>query len=228
MITEVISLISTLDQIILLWKDLRMIKRIIYFSAVFSIALGCINQNETSSQDNFEHKVIGDHSGLELEERLKTLIAKKNDSSHIGKLVPSLRAVDIDGNTIAGSNLSSVVFYNFWFTGCPPCIAEIPWFNKLAGEYKGRVDFIAITFENLEDLTDFFEQNPFNFHHYTMDRNEINRLSLTDGFPTTFVAINGRIVYWKAGGITVKHQKFSVEMEKQNEFYRNLIEGNLQ
>jgi thiol-disulfide isomerase/thioredoxin len=37
---------------------------------------------------------------------------------------------------------------NFWATWCPPCVTELPYFEKLSGEYQGQgVRFILISLD---------------------------------------------------------------------------------
>ena len=37
---------------------------------------------------------------------------------------------------------------NFWATWCPPCVTELPHFEKLSGEYQGKgVKFILISLD---------------------------------------------------------------------------------
>jgi thiol-disulfide isomerase/thioredoxin len=53
---------------------------------------------------------------------------------------------------------------NFWATWCPPCVTELPYFEKLAGEYQGKgVKFILISLDfpsQIEtQLVPFLEKN---------------------------------------------------------------------
>ena len=41
---------------------------------------------------------------------------------------------------------------NFWATWCEPCREEFPDLVKFAGEYKGRVDFITISLDDLAEI----------------------------------------------------------------------------
>ncbi len=189
--------------------------------------IACSGQDASVSENTVPTREITDSTGSTLEQRIKLHASQKNDSSYVGRPMPRLKALNENGDTIDQNALSRVVFYNFWFTGCAPCIAETPYFNVLAAEYEGRVDFIAITFEELQNLPEFFEKHPFNFTHYTMGRSEINKLDLAQGYPTTIVAVEGEIISWKAGGTTPSHPSFKEEMEKQNDRYRELFKKNL-
>jgi|GEM_PF-616726 len=40
------------------------------------------------------------------------------------------------------------VVLNFWATWCKPCLKEMPHMNRMAGEYAGRVTFLAVNTDN--------------------------------------------------------------------------------
>ena len=41
---------------------------------------------------------------------------------------------------------------NFWATWCAPCIEEFPDLVKIDNDYKGKIDFITITLDDVEEL----------------------------------------------------------------------------
>src|SRR5262249_59298155 len=67
-------------------------------------------------------------------------------------------APDFDLENVAGGKTKSadlkgkVLIVDFWATWCEPCIAEIPKFNKMADEFKGKnVEIVGITVESAHD-----------------------------------------------------------------------------
>lgn len=44
------------------------------------------------------------------------------------------------------------LFVNFWATWCDPCREEFPDLVTFAGEYKGRIDFITISLDDLAEI----------------------------------------------------------------------------
>ena len=48
------------------------------------------------------------------------------------------------------------VVINFWATWCKPCLKEMPQMNRLAGEYAGRVTFMAINADASKALRGYF------------------------------------------------------------------------
>jgi thiol-disulfide isomerase/thioredoxin len=41
---------------------------------------------------------------------------------------------------------------NFWATWCDPCREEFPDLVKIDADYKGRIDFITVTLDEVEDI----------------------------------------------------------------------------
>lgn len=41
---------------------------------------------------------------------------------------------------------------NFWATWCAPCIEEFPDLVKIDNDYKGKIDFITITLDDIEEI----------------------------------------------------------------------------
>ncbi|MCW3070801.1 MAG: hypothetical protein JWO44_691 [Bacteroidetes bacterium] len=53
-----------------------------------------------------------------------------------------------------------LVFVNFWFTGCRPCLEESPEIVKLSAKYAGKkVKFLDITFDQKKTLLDFLAEH---------------------------------------------------------------------
>src|SRR5687768_864770 len=42
---------------------------------------------------------------------------------------------------------------NFWATWCAPCIEEFPDLVKIDNDYKGKIDFITITLDDVEEIS---------------------------------------------------------------------------
>lgn len=77
-------------------------------------------------------------------------------------------------------------FINFWFTRCPPCIAELPTLKKLKEKYGNNVNFISVTFENQDAVNVFLKKYEFNFKHITNSEQQIEELNIS-GYPTSLI-----------------------------------------
>ncbi len=170
-------------------------------------------------------RVNRDDSKMTLEEKVKYWNSTGIDSSKIGLPIPLFTATGFDGKPFSSDTTKKVAIYNFWFTSCSPCVAEIPMFNQLVKEYSERVDFIAITYEEPEYAEKFFENHPFLFQQYRMEKVDIRNLT-NSGYPLTILVVDGMIVLWKSGG-AVPSSMFDLLMKNQFEHFSSLIEEGL-
>jgi peroxiredoxin len=90
---------------------------------------------------------------------------RERDSCLTGSIAPNFKATSVDGQKIELSKLKGqVVFLNFWFTRCQPCIQEMPALNKLVKYYSGKkVRFISFAPEESSAVLKFLQKRPFNF-----------------------------------------------------------------
>ena len=84
----------------------------------------------------------------------------------INKPLPNFQLQDLANSVKSKESYNDkITLINLWFTSCPPCIAEIPYLNDLKKQYEGRVNFVAITFENKDKIEAFLNKKPFDFEH---------------------------------------------------------------
>ncbi len=116
-----------------------------------------------------------------------------------GQKAADFIAYDIDGKKIDLKSLKGkVVVLNFWFTSCPPCVAEMPELNKLVDKYKD-VTFIGITFDKKEKVKKFLKSHDFKYQLVSDNEGVINDYKVI-GFPTHFlIDKDGKIVMRKVG-----------------------------
>ncbi len=119
----------------------------------------------------------------------------------VGDACPSYKLPLFDENGLTGkdfdpsTNVSRVTVINFWGTWCPGCVKELPYFDKVASDYEGRVTVIAIhtdlAFETAPDYVNeyykdskmlFGKDTPSSYtdEYYTM-------LGGTDTYPMTLI-----------------------------------------
>lgn len=109
-------------------------------------------------------------------------------------------------NTLGGERFSTEqlngkpTMINFWFTNCAPCIDEMPALNKIAEKYKNEFNFIAITFENNENVRRFLEKHEFNFMHLVGAESFIDKLKIKT-YPINLFLDKEGVLKYVAGGI---------------------------
>lgn len=87
--------------------------------------------------------------------------------------------------------LNNITVINFWFTGCQPCIAEMPELNYLVDAYKGQpVNFVAFTFNDAESVKNFIQKHDFKYLQVPDARTLIKELGI-NSYPTHLVDSKG-------------------------------------
>jgi thiol-disulfide isomerase/thioredoxin len=141
----------------------------------------------------------------------------------IGKPFPLFYVKSGNATWTNDSLKGKVVFMNFWFENCPPCVAEMASLNNLYQKLKDslNVAFLSFSFESQERLKLIKAKYGINYPVATISRNECYRLNQDNGFPTTIILDkNGVIKYLKAGGYVEKEK---VERFLQDEVYHKIL-----
>jgi peroxiredoxin len=131
---------------------------------------------------------------------------------------PEFSLKDLNGRTVTLASLKGkVVLLNFWATWCPPCISEMPKFNKLYKEMKGRgLEIVAISADRSESyVKDFISKNSLEFKVlYDADRSVVKSYKVFS-MPTTFlIDKNGIIIEKFFGEYEWTDQEIKQKIEK--------------
>lgn len=85
----------------------------------------------------------------------KTTTVAKKTTPAVDPNLPKVTQID----TVALQNLlkrqgenQKPLLVNFWATWCAPCIEEFPDLVKIDNDYKGKIDFITVTLDDVEEL----------------------------------------------------------------------------
>lgn len=130
-------------------------------------------------------------SGLDLDS-LREQIKFEQPSEDIYELLntkfPILNMSTIDGQTFQTKSLMGKnTLINFWFTNCQPCLDEIPILNEISDELDSEdINFVAITFQDKEEINKFLKSNKFNFTQIINSRDIIETLGIKF-YPKTII-----------------------------------------
>ena len=121
--------------------------------------------------------------------------------------VVSLGDADYNWNlkTLDGKDFSlqsargKVVLINIWATWCPPCVQEMPSFQKLYNQFKNKIIFVFASDEDPETLNKFLTMHGYRLPIYIYK--QLPGAYETDGVPTTFIiSSDGKIIHRELGG----------------------------
>ncbi len=129
---------------------------------------------------------------------------KSQSVRYQGKQFPEFSVKISDNGYFSNADLKNkVVFINFWFESCTPCIAEMDAFNEMFNKLKSNPDFLFISFTFDSDSIIKKVAATYNIEYkiFHIDRAECYRLNFKNGFPTSFILDRkGLIRYFKTGG----------------------------
>jgi len=131
-----------------------------------------------------------------------TVISVSTLAQSIGSKFPNMEDKTIDNELLTTKKLKGkVVFYNFYFAFCQPCIAEKEGLKELYETYASDdVLFVSITFDNSEIIKQFQTTHGMRFKAISISLNEIARRFGVRQFPVNFlVGADGTIVMKKDG-----------------------------
>ncbi len=97
---------------------------------------------------------------------------------------------DKEGKNISENQLiGKPTIINFWFTGCVPCVKELPHFKKLKTKFGNDLNYIAITFDSKSKVNQFLKKKEFDFLHITDSQKQISALGI-NSYPMTYILDN--------------------------------------
>jgi cytochrome c biogenesis protein CcmG/thiol:disulfide interchange protein DsbE len=117
----------------------------------------------------------------------------------IGQKLSDFSFKDINGKNISLPELKGKpMVINFWFTSCAPCVAEIPGLNEMKTKYDSSVNFLAITYEDQQTVSNFLKKIPFNFKMVAGQQEFAEQYAI--GYPTTLFINKEGIITGRMGG----------------------------
>jgi len=119
-----------------------------------------------------------------------------------GDMFPDIMLRTIDDELLTSENLrGKVVFYNFYFARCSPCISQKSVLNELYEKFHtDDVVFISLTSDNYETTRKFRDKHGIKFKVVSMTKEESLNFAASS-FPTNIlVGTDGKIVLKITGG----------------------------
>ena len=138
---------------------------------------------------------------LNVDSLIRVENAKRN--AWIGKTYPNF-LVTLHNEEYSNLKLKGkVIFVNFWFSTCVPCLAEMEDLNRLFEKFGSNPNFsfLSFTFENAEQIEKIRKKYNIHYKIFSISKDECYRLNLRGGFPTNIVIDrNGLVKYISQSG----------------------------
>ena len=111
------------------------------------------------------------------------------------------------GNTNLSGSEGKVTLISFWATWCAPCIAELPYLEKLYDNYKDKVDFYFVSDEESAILQNFLKKKEYDIPVYIPLESSPALLEIRS-LPTTFlISKSGEIVIRETGAASWNNER---------------------
>jgi len=124
--------------------------------------------------------------------------------------------IDVNGDPINLANFKNkVVIINIWATWCPPCIAEMPSFQKLFYDYKENkeVVFFFVANDEAVKVKNFLNRKGYDLPVYFSVSQVPVELS-SGSLPTTYILNKqGQIIVHKVGALDWSSSKIKELIE---------------
>ncbi|MEG1585405.1 MAG: TlpA disulfide reductase family protein [Bacteroidales bacterium] len=94
----------------------------------------------------------------QLEANYQKMAAKYNSIKR-GNKAPAFSGVDMNGKSYNSADYAGkIMVLDFWFSGCMPCKAEMPYMEKLADDLKGHdIQFFSLSLDSGKELVNMWK-----------------------------------------------------------------------
>jgi thiol-disulfide isomerase/thioredoxin len=119
-------------------------------------------------------------------------------SLQIAKPAPAFELKDLSGNTVSlGAFEGRTVLINVWATTCPPCVAEMPYFEALQQDWNKRNDVKILMIdlgEPAAKVRDYIKKQNYTFTVLLDTSNEFGEKYNIRYTPSTIIIDRGGIM----------------------------------
>ena len=159
--------------------------------------------NASSTQPAVSNDVSSQNSSEQSSAAQKPAATTNSSSSKTSSInvnrAKDFTVYDKNSNTVSLSdNIGKPTVVNFWATWCGYCVQELPDFNKLYNEYKGKVNFMMVDLadsngETRSNALSFVSNSGFTFPVYFDYGSAANSYNIS-GIPRTlFINADGSL-----------------------------------
>ena len=137
------------------------------------------------------------------------VLMEKKNSDFINRPFPHF-SVSANNKECSNETLKGkVVFINFWFAACPPCMAEMDELNILFDKFHRykNFEFVSFTFEKPKKIALIKKKFKIVYAIYSITRDECYRLNNNNGFPTSIILDSAGIVGYVHPGDQLNKQE---------------------
>ena len=134
---------------------------------------------------------------------------------------PAFTLLDVEDKPRSISDWDGqVILVNFWATWCPPCVREIPAFNKLYDTYKDKgFVIVGIALDNKQDVIDFVD--PMGVE-YPILLGEQQGITLTQAYGNHLGVLPFSVLIDRQGRITERHRN-EITFEEAEQLIKPLL-----
>ena len=125
------------------------------------------------------------------------LVDEADRAGHIyrvGDVMHDFSVKTFSGETLTLSEMleeKEMVFLNFWYATCSPCLQEMPWMNNAYNDerYAGKFELIAIHSDMYDSSVakEFVESKDWTFQFSHNEYTNLSRYFPVTGYPTTVI-----------------------------------------
>jgi thiol-disulfide isomerase/thioredoxin len=134
------------------------------------------------------------------------------------KPMPAIRLQDLNGKKVSTDQFEeNIVLIDFWATWCVPCIAEVPFLNRLQEKFKTQgVKVIGVTLASGEakEVKPFVTKFKMAYPILMGEDEQAYDLNIM-GFPTSYLVTRDWKIYRKyVGGGPAKAQQIESDIQR--------------
>lgn len=132
----------------------------------------------------------------------------------VGDKLPDFSVKDNNGQVWTNQNLKGKpAVLNFWYTGCIPCIKEMPEISQWVTRYPGAV-CLAVTYQPAKYINPIVQKRGFAFHQL-VEAEEFWKKMQIKSTPTTFIVDKDGIIRLTVTGTNEeKRAQLEAELKK--------------